>query len=134
MNATATSSPAPLRAGRFRTTLVWTLQVLGAAGFLAAGGLKLAGAPMMVDLFDCIGVGQWFRIVTGLVEVTGGVLLLLPGLAAFGGLLLAITMLCATATHLLVIGRNPAPAFLLFLITAAVSWLRSDQLRDVLAR
>jgi len=59
----------------------WVLQGLLAAAFLAAGGAKLAGVPMMVQIFDQIGMGQWFRIVTGLVEVAGAVALLVPGFA-----------------------------------------------------
>ncbi len=35
-----------------------------AAAFLAAGGAKLAGVPAMVEMFEKVGVGQWFRIVT----------------------------------------------------------------------
>jgi hypothetical protein len=34
---------------------------------------------MMVESFDRIGLGQWFRIVTGLVEIVGAVALLVPG-------------------------------------------------------
>jgi len=41
----------------------WVLQGLLAAAFLAAGGAKLAGVPMMVQVFDQIGMGQWFRAV-----------------------------------------------------------------------
>lgn len=47
----------------------WILQGVAAAAFLAAGAAKLGGAAPMVQLFDQIGIGQWFRIVTGLVEV-----------------------------------------------------------------
>lgn len=34
-------------------------------------GSKLAGAPAMVGLFDTIGIGQWFRYLTGSLEVSG---------------------------------------------------------------
>src|SRR3984893_5146665 len=64
----------------------WTLQGIIAAAFLAAGFAKLAGVPFMVDLFAQIGVGQWFRVVTGVVEVIGAVALVFPGLASIGAL------------------------------------------------
>jgi UPF0716 family protein affecting phage T7 exclusion len=64
----------------------WTLQAILAAAFLAAGLAKLAGVPFMVELFEQIGLGQWFRVVTGVVEVTGAVALLVPGLASIGAL------------------------------------------------
>jgi len=52
------------------------LRILLMLVFVAAGGLKLAGVPKMVALFDQIGLGQGFRLLTGIVEVTGGIALL----------------------------------------------------------
>lgn len=54
-----------------RRTGTWILQGVVAVAFFAAGAAKLAGAAFMVQLFDQIGLGQWFRYVTGLVEVIG---------------------------------------------------------------
>ena len=51
--------------------------------FLAAGSAKLVGVQMMIDIFNTIGLGQWFRYVTGAIEVIGGILELFPSLAAF---------------------------------------------------
>ena len=45
--------------------------------FLGAGGAKLAGVEMMVETYNTIGLGQWFRYLTGIIEV-GGVVLLWP--------------------------------------------------------
>lgn len=116
------------------TVTSWALQGLAAVAFLAAGGAKLAGVPMMVATFDAIGVGQWFRIVTGLVEVAGAIALLVPAVAAFGGAVLAITMVCATLTHLLLIGGSPVPAIVLLAVTATVAWLRRASLMALLPR
>ena len=41
----------------------------------------------MVEMFDKIGVGQWFRYVTGLIEVGGAILMLVPGMARYAGAL-----------------------------------------------
>ena len=71
MSATSIQSVRPTR-----RIGAWTLQGILAAAFLAAGFAKLAGVPFMVDLFAQIGIGQWFRVVTGVVEVTGAVALL----------------------------------------------------------
>ncbi|MCX4163001.1 MULTISPECIES: DoxX family protein [Paraburkholderia] len=106
--------------------IVWAVRLLLALAFGAAGAAKLAGAPLMIQIFEHIGFGQWFRYVTGLVEVAGAVLLLIPRTGFLGGLLLAVTMVCALATHLLIIGGNPAPAALLALLSAFVAYsLRS---------
>jgi putative oxidoreductase len=112
----------------------WTLQGIVAAAFLAAGFAKLAGAPFMVDLFAQIGIGQWFRVLTGAVEVTGAVVLLVPGLASIGALWLGATMVGAVATHLFVLHTSPVPAIVLGLLNAVIVYLRRDQLVDLLHR
>jgi putative oxidoreductase len=112
----------------------WTLQGIIAAAFLAAGFAKLAGVPFMVDLFAQIGLGQWFRIVTGVVEVTGAVALLIPGLASIGALWLGGTMVGAVTTHLFVLHTSPAPAIVLGLLNAVVVYLRRDELVALLHR
>jgi hypothetical protein len=119
-NQPSTQSNNPSRAVKY-TSL--GLRLVAAAAFLAAGGAKLAGVPMMVEVFEHIGLGQWFRTVTGLVEVTGAIALLIPVTAGLAGLLLAVTMCFASFTHLFVIGGSPVPAIVLMLITASIAWL-----------
>ena len=43
-------------------------------------------------MFETIGVGQWFRYVTGAIEFASAVLLLTPRFAGVGALLLVPTM------------------------------------------
>ena len=112
----------------------WTLQGIVAAAFLAAGLAKLAGAPFMVGIFEQIGLGQWFRIVTGVVEVTGAVALLVPGFASIGALWLGGTMVFAVATHLFVLHSSPAAAIVLGLLNAVIVYLRRDELVALLRR
>jgi len=112
----------------------WMLQGIIAAAFLAAGAAKLAGVPFMVDLFAQIGIGQWFRVVTGVVEVVGAVALLFPGLASIGALWLGSTMVGAVATHLFVLHTSPVPAIVLGVLNALVVYLRRDELVALLHR
>ena len=102
--------------------IIWALRLLLALAFGAAGAAKLGGVPQMVQIFEHIGIGQWFRYVTGLVEVTGAILLLVPATGFIGGLLLAVTMVFGIATHLLVIGGNPVPAIVLALLSGFVAY------------
>lgn len=53
--------------------VMWLLRGLVAVVFLAAGGAKLVAAPAMVAVFAAIGLGQWFRLLTGLLEVAGAI-------------------------------------------------------------
>jgi len=125
MNTTMTSVSASAGpTNRWGRIALRALQILAAAAFLTAGCFKLAGNEMTVQVFDQIGIGQWFRYVTGIVEIVGAVALLVPFTAAFGAALLAITMLCAVGTYLFIIGGNPVPAIILLLITASVAWIR----------
>jgi uncharacterized membrane protein YphA (DoxX/SURF4 family) len=113
---------------RNRRVGVWILQIVVAFAFLAAGVAKLAAVPFMVQLFDQIGLGQWFRIVTGVVEVVGAAALVYPRLASVGGLWLGFTMLCAALIHLFVLHTSPAPAIVLGLLTVLIAYLRRDDL------
>jgi putative oxidoreductase len=103
---------------------LWGVQILTALAFLASGGAKLSSASAMVDMFEKIGLGQWFRYVTGSLEVIGAVLLLLPRTAAIGGWLLAAVMIGAIGTHLFIIGGNPLPAVVLLVLATTVGWNR----------
>jgi putative oxidoreductase len=97
---------------------------LAAATFLLAGGSKLAGVAPMVEMFDKIGLGQWFRYLTGCLEVTGAILLLIPATVILGGALLAVTMVGAIATHLFILGGSPVPAIVLLVLVATVTLYR----------
>jgi len=113
--------------GRGRIILLWTLQIFAAAAFLAAGGSKLAGVAPMVAAFEKIGVGQWFRYLTGLLEVLGAVGLLVPGFAFYGAALLSTVMVGAIIAHLTVLGGSPVAPIVLLLITGTVVWLRKPR-------
>jgi putative oxidoreductase len=123
MNPTATNAM-PVANGKARVILVWVLCALAALAFLAAGFAKLTGAPAMVATFEKIGVGQWFRYVTGLLEVTGAIALLIPRSSFYGAVLLAMVMVGAIISHLTILGGNPAAPIVLLIITATIAWLR----------
>ena len=112
---------------RTKTAVLWTLQGISAAMFLLAGGLKLAGIPMEVQLFAAIGIGQWFRYVTGAIEVVGAVMLLVPSLARYGAVALAVTMVGALLTHFFIVGGNFAAALLLLVATTTIVWMRRSE-------
>ncbi|MBX9766831.1 MAG: DoxX family protein [Bdellovibrionales bacterium] len=110
---------------------LWVLK-LGLAGmFLMAGSSKLSGGEQMVGLFEAIGIGQWFRYFTGLIEVAGGLLVLFPSVAGFGALALAGTMVGAIATHLLIVGGSFAMPAGLFIVTLVVASAHRSQLLAV---
>ena len=119
--------------GKIINVGLWILQIGAAGMFLMVGFLKLSGDPQMVGLFDAIGLGQWFRYLTGLLEVLGAVLLLVPGLSGLGALLLVGVMLGAVPTHLFVVGGSALPATILLIVTGVVAWGRRKRTMNLLA-
>ncbi|WP_204115588.1 DoxX family protein [Shimia biformata] len=96
--------------------------------FAAAGVAKLAGVEMMVGTFEAIGWGQWFRYVTGAIELGAAVLLWVPGLQAIAAGLLVCTMVGAVLAHLLILGPSAVPALVLGVLAAFVLYRHRDQL------
>ena len=119
--------------GKIINVGLWILQIGAAGMFLMVGFFKLSGDPRMVGLFDAIGFGQWFRYVTGSLEVLGAVLLLIPWLSGLAALLLVGTMLGAVATHLFVVGGSPLPAIILLIVTGVIAWGRRKRTMNLLA-
>ena len=105
-----------------------------AAVFFAAGGAKLAGATAMVQVFNAIGFGQWFRYVTGGIEVLSAVFLLVPSLAPFGAILLACTMIGAILAHVTALHTSPAGPIVLLIVVSVVIWQRRGQIQSVAER
>ena len=116
-----------------RRVLLWVLTLFVAAMFLFAGGMKLAAHPMMVATFGQIGLGQWFRVFTGTLEVAGALLVLVPATAAIGALLLAFVMVGAIVTHLFIIGGSPLMPIVLLASALAVVYLRRERISSSIA-
>lgn len=88
-------------------TVVTILSVLLGLAFLGAGGSKLAGVQQQVEVFNHLGYPQWFRQVTGVIEVGAAILLLLGTfveslsiLAPIGAALIVATMIGAVVSHI----------------------------------
>ena len=129
---TANHSPAVATPGKALNIALWTLQVLVALVFVGAGSGKLLGSPDMIALFDAVGIGQWFRYVTGSLEGLGALVLIVPGKAAFGAVLLACVMAGAVVAHLTVLHTAPTAPLVLFVLTALIAWGRRTQLAGLL--
>jgi len=112
---------------------LWILQIAAAAMFLMVGYLKLSGSEQLVGLFQAIGIGQWFRYLTGSLEVAGAILLLIPRTSGLGALLLAGVMVGAIITHIFIVGGSPLMAIILLVVTTIVAWGRRQRTKNLLA-
>ena len=113
--------------------VLWILQIAAAGMFLMVGFLKLSGNAQLVGLFEAIGLGQWFRYLTGALEVAGAFLLMIPRTSGLGALLLAGVMVGAVMTHLFVVGGSQLGAIILLVVTTAVAWGRRQRTKNLLA-
>ena len=96
--------------------------------FVMACTAKLLGADMVMTTFEAVGIGQWFRYVTGAIEVAAAALLWVTRLQVIGGGLLTITMISATFARLVVIRASAVHALVLGLLSAYIACLHRGQL------
>lgn len=79
------------------------LQILLGLAFIGSGLSKLFGAKMQVEVFNHLKLPQWFRLVTGIVQLIGAATFVigiwLPLFAVFGSLWIGITMFFAIMSH-----------------------------------
>jgi len=120
--------------GKVVNVVLWVLQIAAAGMFLMVGFLKLSGDAQLVGLFQAIGLGQWFRYLTGTLEVAGAILLLIPRTSGLGALLLAVVMVGAVVTHLFIVGGSPLMAIVLLVVTGIVAWGRRQRTMKLLAQ
>src|SRR5712664_1304997 len=92
--------------GKIANVVLWVLQIGAAGMFLMVGYLKLSGNAQLVGLFQAIGLGQWFRYLTGSLEVAGAILLLIPRTSGLAALMLAGVMVGAVITHVFIVGSR----------------------------
>ena len=114
---TPSVEPVPNRLGLLST---WLPRIMIALVFVSVGWSKFDNA-MWIRLFDQIGFGQWFRYLTGVMQIAGGVLVLIPPLALAGVALAACTMVGAVLAWLTVLhapANAPIPGVLLALLIA----------------
>ena len=113
---------------KYNKYLLLAIKILVSVAFLGAGLSKLAGVEMMVTTYEEIGFGQWFRYLTGVIEVGSVILLWLGSKQVFGAVLLVCTMLGAVLTHYFILGPSAVPAIVLGLLSAYILYYYRGQL------
>ena len=75
------------------TTAFYGVQAFLGLIYLCAGSAKLFGAEIMVETFDATGLGQSLRVAVGLLEICGGLCLLIPRASIYAAVVLGCTMI-----------------------------------------
>jgi putative oxidoreductase len=83
----------------------WAVRAGFALLFISAGAEKFGSNSGWTQLFQQIGVGQWFRYFTGVVEIVGAAFLLIPWTVTAGVALLACTLAVAALLWIFRLGH-----------------------------
>lgn len=119
------SASAP--ASRWKPIAFWVLKIVFALAFMGAGGAKLYGPPQMVAEFDTIGLGQWFRYFTAMMEIGGAILLLLPRTTFFGAAALTAVCVGAFFAQIFFLHQDWIHAVVMAAVLAAIAWSQRKQ-------
>ena len=112
----------------------WVLKIVFALAFIGAGGAKIYGPPAMVAEFDAVGLGQWFRYFTAVLEIIGAILLLMPKTTGFGALLLAGVCGGAFFAQLFALHGDIVHTIVMGIILLAIAWTQRNQMSAALGR
>jgi hypothetical protein len=93
--------------GKGRTIAIWALRLVLGLVFLYTGFHKLTGTGHTVEYFAAIGWGQWFRYLTGVLDIVGGALLFVPKWTCFGALVLTCSVGTGALVSLTVLRSDP---------------------------
>jgi putative oxidoreductase len=107
----------------------WILTLLLALLMAGPGSQKFT-SPVWERMFRTWGYPDGFYLVIGAVEVIGGIALLIPRVASYSAVMLAVVMIGAAATQILRGGRNGVGEIVfasLLCVLAAIRW--RDRLR-----
>lgn len=99
--------------------ITWILRLAVAAMFISIGRSKFDASSMWVKLFEQIGLGQWFRRLTGTLQIAGAILVLIPRTFVIGIALLACTMAGAAVIWIVRLGA-PANAIIPMVVLAGL--------------
>jgi uncharacterized membrane protein YphA (DoxX/SURF4 family) len=105
-----------------RSAALWAFKIIVGLVFLAAAAAKITGAPMMVQEFKVIGLGQWFRYFTGAVEIGSVVLLLIPATSRFGALGLLGVCVGALFVQATILHGDLVHVFVLMAASGFLAW------------
>lgn len=118
---------------RAREIGLWVLQVAMAGWFLTTGVGKLAGDPLSTATFAAIGAGDWLRHVGGVLEIAGGIGLLVPFLCGLAATAFVLLLVGAVGTQALVVGDGVLVPMVALVPIFVVAWGRRDRTAALLA-
>jgi len=111
----------------------WLIRAGVALLFILVGQSKFATRSQWVAIFDQIGFGQWFRYLTGTLQVAGGLIMLIPRTFVYGIIVLASTMIGAIAAWIFFLG-SPISAVIPGLFLLGLFFVGGDELLELASK
>ena len=96
--------------------------------------MSITGHKMQVENFEHLNLPQWFRVVTGWVQLVGVIALVIglwyPSIAALGGLWMGVTMLGGFGSHIIAKDsmKQAMPALILAIIAFIITYINLSSL------
>jgi putative oxidoreductase len=112
--------PAERTPDRIDLIRTWVPRIAMSLFFLSFGSQKFTDR-YWVGVFATIGFGDWFRYLTGSLQIVGAVLLLIPRTALIGAAMLGVTMVGAMLAWMFFLGSPGSaviPASILAMLVA----------------
>ena len=114
----------------------WLFQILAAIILLQTLYFKFTGAQETVYIFETVGMEPWGRYLSGIVELSAGILLIIPGISWVGALIGLIVISVALFFHITILGIEVMGdggalfylASTVFISCLAVIWIRRDEI------
>ena len=123
--------PAERTPDRIDLIRTWVPRIAMSLFFLSFGSQKFTDA-YWISVFAKIGLGDWLRYVTGMLQVCGALLLLIPSTALAGAVMIGVTMVGAMLAWMFFLGSPGSaaiPAIILAMLVAIGSNARRIHLR-----
>lgn len=122
------SADATYRPGKIRNRVLWTLQILlGLFFIIASGGPKLVMPNSLVENApENLTIPFGLLIFIGVVEVAGGIALMVPRLSALAAAGLSVLTVLAAGTQAFLAGE-PAMAIFPLVLAAIFAWIAYER-------
>lgn len=125
---TATDTRSAKTRGHAATAGLWAFQGLSAALFAFASVPKLTLAQPTVESAAVLGVGDWFFLLIGALELAGAIALLIPILSGLAAKCFVALMVGAELTQLIYFdGFAWYMPLVALAMVAPIAWARRDQ-------
>lgn len=111
----------------------WWPRVAVAFLFFFVGKSKFSAQSSWIKTFEQIGFGQWFRYLTGAIQMLGAIAVLIPRIFPWGIVMLACTMLGAIVAWIFLLG-TPFNAIFPAALLIGLLVVGGEELIDLLPR